>query len=135
MGHRITRTSLTNNTTNWLKAGIQNWLAEIVTAHGHYLLYRPPYHPELQPIELIWARIKNAVAQDPADNAADLHDKVREQLAAVNSTAWTSVYKYTQKYEDRYTASMATVPLIDEDTACDEDGGDAGSDSDTDSNK
>ncbi|GMF44068.1 unnamed protein product [Phytophthora fragariaefolia] len=83
---------------------------------------------------MVWARIKNAIAQDPAENAADLHDKVREQLAAVNSTAWTSVYKHTQKYEDRYTSSIATVPLIDKNTACDEDGDDSGSDSDTDSN-
>jgi len=102
---------------------------QISTAHGHYLLYTPPYHPELQPIELIWARIKNTIAQDPAENAADLHDKVREQLAAVNSTAWTRVYKHAQKYEDRYIASMTTFPLIDEDTACDEDGDDSGSDS------
>ncbi|KAH9078621.1 hypothetical protein Ae201684P_019700 [Aphanomyces euteiches] len=28
----------------------------IATTHGHTLLYTPPYHPELQPIELVWER-------------------------------------------------------------------------------
>ncbi|KAG1709401.1 hypothetical protein DVH05_020057 [Phytophthora capsici] len=98
---------------------------QIATAHGHFLLYTPPYHPELQPIELIWARVKNAIARDPATNASELHDKVREQLSAVNSAAWVGVYKHTQKYEDAYLDSMSTIPLVEEDL-------DAGSSSDDD---
>jgi hypothetical protein len=36
---------------------------EIMLAGGHQVLWTPPYMPNLQPIELLWARIKNAVAR------------------------------------------------------------------------
>lgn len=35
---------------------------DILTAHGHDILRLPPYHPELNAIELIWADVKNWVA-------------------------------------------------------------------------
>jgi hypothetical protein len=28
----------------------------IAQQHGHFLYYTPPYHPELQPIEVVWGR-------------------------------------------------------------------------------
>jgi hypothetical protein len=31
--------------------------------HGHQLLYTPPYQPNLQPIEMVWAYTKNYVAR------------------------------------------------------------------------
>jgi transposase len=36
---------------------------EIMLEGGHQVLWTPPYMPDLQPIELLWARIKNAVAR------------------------------------------------------------------------
>ncbi|KAJ0393496.1 hypothetical protein ATCC90586_008745 [Pythium insidiosum] len=37
----------------------------IAANYGHRVLITPPYRPELQPIEIIWAVIKNAVAASP----------------------------------------------------------------------
>lgn len=34
----------------------------ILEEHGHSVLRLPPYHPELNPIELIWGLVKNWVA-------------------------------------------------------------------------
>jgi transposase len=34
---------------------------EIITASGHTVLRLPPYHPDLNPIELIWADVKQWV--------------------------------------------------------------------------
>jgi len=34
----------------------------IACKHGHSILRTPPYHPELQPIEICWAVVKNHVA-------------------------------------------------------------------------
>ena len=36
---------------------------EVAKKYGHNLLYTPPYHCELQPIEGIWAVVKDQVAR------------------------------------------------------------------------
>jgi hypothetical protein len=36
----------------------------IVAEHNHNILRLPPYHPELNPVELIWATVKDWVAQN-----------------------------------------------------------------------
>lgn len=46
---------------------------KILQEHGHDVLRLPAYHPELNPIELIWADVKNWVA---ARNVTFLHDDV-----------------------------------------------------------
>ena len=35
----------------------------ILAEHCHTVLRLPPYHPELNPIELIWAAVKNWIAK------------------------------------------------------------------------
>ncbi|KAG6942669.1 hypothetical protein JG687_00018923 [Phytophthora cactorum] len=41
-----------------------NYVANrIANEHGHYLLYTPLYHPELQPIEMVWGRVKHRTAR------------------------------------------------------------------------
>jgi len=44
----------------------------IARAHGHEVLFTPPYHPELQPNELIWAVAKNRLRRNPVDSAGAL---------------------------------------------------------------
>jgi transposase len=34
----------------------------LLSEHAHSVLRLPPYHPDLNPIELIWALVKNYVA-------------------------------------------------------------------------
>ena len=38
-------------------------LDEIACEHGHEVIRTPPYHPELQPIEICWGVLKNEVAR------------------------------------------------------------------------
>jgi transposase len=33
-------------------------IAQILAEEGHTVLRRPPYHPDINPIELIWADVK-----------------------------------------------------------------------------
>ena len=37
-------------------------ISHILEEHGHTSLRLPPYHPQLNPIELIWAEIKKTIA-------------------------------------------------------------------------
>jgi transposase len=36
----------------------------LMAHHGHSMLRLPPFHPELNSVEKIWARVKNYVATD-----------------------------------------------------------------------
>lgn len=52
-------------------------LQEIFNKHGYQLIFTPPYTPQVQPIELVWAHVKNYVARQ-----TDAHTNV-EQLQAL----------------------------------------------------
>jgi hypothetical protein len=81
-------------------------------------MYTPPYHPELQPIELIWARIKNAIARDPARTAAELNAKVAEGFTHITSNDWVGVYRHIQKEENRYLVGLDECELADDECSC-----------------
>nr|CAH7759611.1 unnamed protein product [Callosobruchus chinensis] len=40
---------------------------KIMTEAGHSVLRLPPYHPDLDPIELLWAFLKQYVAEKDED--------------------------------------------------------------------
>ncbi|KAG2767848.1 hypothetical protein PC129_g15951 [Phytophthora cactorum] len=81
---------------------------EIATSYQHLEYYTPPYHPELQPIELIWANIKGGIADDSASNMAELRVKFDEVFESLDSDTWTNAYQHAQEYEQKY------LQLVDE---------------------
>ncbi|KAE9129991.1 hypothetical protein PF005_g12994 [Phytophthora fragariae] len=79
----------------------------IATSHGHLVYFTPPpYHPTLQPIELIWGRVKGDIARRPAKSASDLVGRVVAGLEE-HGDAWLSVYRHVQEKEDEYVALAA----------------------------
>jgi hypothetical protein len=61
---------------------------------GHRVLYTPPYHPELQPIEGIWGVAKRHVSFHPAKTLADLRNTFNEGLTrTVTAKTWTGLWK------------------------------------------
>lgn len=59
----------------WVKADLlanpdtnRNLLQKEFDAHGHQTIYTPPYECETQPIELLWAYVKNYVARVMGDD-------------------------------------------------------------------
>lgn len=48
----------------WQVQNIAIEIVQLVEQNGHSVLFTPPYYSDLQPIELIWARIKSAIAKD-----------------------------------------------------------------------
>ncbi|OQR85154.1 hypothetical protein ACHHYP_12193 [Achlya hypogyna] len=92
---------------------------EVARSYGHRVLYTPPYHPELQPIEIIWAVCKNRVAADPAKDMRDLQDKLKSSLDTIHSGTWTGALAKVQRFEDLYLASANSAALVDDD--CDDD--------------
>ncbi|RLN50346.1 hypothetical protein BBJ28_00024728 [Nothophytophthora sp. Chile5] len=100
---------------------------KIATKHGHLLYSPPPYHPELQPIELVWGLIKNRIALNRSSNATDLNKKVAEELGKVTPENWCKYYRHVQKFEDKYLKALDDCPLISDAEGSEEEGEDADS--------
>ncbi|KAG6948876.1 hypothetical protein JG688_00014893 [Phytophthora aleatoria] len=85
----------------------------IATMYGHSVSYTPPYHPELQPIELIWGNMKGWIGRNPAKNVSELEEKVEASKGRIVSEDWQKAYRSIQKEEDKYLQA-----LEDDETEC-----------------
>ncbi|KAG1685448.1 hypothetical protein DVH05_008338 [Phytophthora capsici] len=86
----------------------------IVKNHGHVLLYTPPYHPELQPIELVWGQVKNRIARHPADNLTDLSAKLTQEFTRIKSKHWCKYYKRVLRFERKYMDALEHCEIVEE---------------------
>ncbi|RHY31657.1 hypothetical protein DYB32_003288 [Aphanomyces invadans] len=57
----------------------------IAAKYGQILYFTPPYHPKLQPIELVWGMVKNRVALRPSKNVAELEERLWTLFGEMNS--------------------------------------------------
>jgi hypothetical protein len=92
---------------------------EIATSHGHLVFFTPHYHPELQPIELIWAQIKGKIADDPASGMVELRLKIEEGFVSLTSNTWINAYMHAPKYEKQYLALEDQCGLMPDDSESD----------------
>ena len=65
---------------------------KVLEDHGHNVLRLPPYHPELNPIENIWATAKNWVAKhNTTFNLNDVADLARKKFDAMGEADWKPI--------------------------------------------
>lgn len=85
---------------------------DILKSHEHDILRLPPYHPELNAIELIWADVKNWVA---AHNVTFKFNEVerltQQRFDMLTKDDWIKKCKNAQKFEKNFLSSQA--PLDD----------------------
>ena len=81
-------------------------LDSVLEAHGHTCLRLPPYHAELNPIELIWATVKGAIAKrNTTFKAADMMPLIHEAFQKIGSTEWEACCRHVRLIEDKYRAT------------------------------
>lgn len=76
---------------------------EIIHAHGHTCIRLPPYHSTLNPIELVWASIKNHVAD--CNSTFKLPDVKRLTNEAIHNTTqqfWQRCVRHVLRLEQDY---------------------------------
>lgn len=79
---------------------------------GHNVLRLPPYHPELNPIEKIWATVKNWVAaRNVTFKLADVENLARQKFATISIEDWASICNHVDKIVEDY---MQKEHLIDD---------------------
>lgn len=76
---------------------------EMAKAQNKTVLRLPPYHCELNPIELIWADIKNYVAdKNKTFKFADTKELFNEAVTSITSEKWQKCVQHVQqKVEQR----------------------------------
>lgn len=78
----------------------------ILANYGHTTLRLPPYHPDLNPIEKIWALVKNHVAQKNVTfKLEDAKALLDEKLLSVTKEEWSKRCKHAIDIEKKYIES------------------------------
>jgi hypothetical protein len=77
---------------------------EIVMKHGHLPLRLPPYHPDLNPIELVWGE-KGEVAHQNISSSSLEHKELllRKLFSEYLHEKWKKCCEHVRKIVDKYT--------------------------------
>nr|XP_046471014.1 uncharacterized protein LOC124213606 [Neodiprion pinetum] len=93
------------------KFSVDNILAE----NNHSVLRLPPYHPDLNPIEMAWANIKGYVSSKNVTwNFEKVKELVNEKVAAMGPSEWAKLCKKVKEIEDEYIKSDHVVDVVTE---------------------
>ena len=75
----------------------------VAKEYGHEILRLPPYHCELNPIELAWAAEKNYVAGENKDMSLDSVEKLlRKKREELPKDFWRKCVEHVKKIEENY---------------------------------
>lgn len=75
---------------------------EIAKKQGHEILRTPPYHPELQPIELCWGVVKNHIARNCDFTLSNLKIQLEEGFNKVDNLVCKKAIGKIKKKEDEF---------------------------------
>lgn len=75
---------------------------EIASKHGHDVYRTPPYHPELQPIEICWGILKNEIARHCDFTMKNLTTQLEEAFSKITGTICAKIIKKIRKVEDDF---------------------------------
>ena len=94
----------------WVNRNVKPAIVELAESAGHKVVFTPPHFSDLQPIELLWARVKGAVARQYSKNTTmfDVRNRLENefQLLMCDSGASTirdivvHVNGIIQKFQD-----------------------------------
>ena len=74
---------------------------KIAEEAGHRVVRLPPYHCQYNPIELIWAQVKNNVAKKNTFKMRDLKPLLEESLTHVTQHNWTKAVRHAEELRDQ----------------------------------
>jgi transposase len=90
---------LRNMAREWIKKNEKIAIVKAAEEAGHKVLLTPPYHSDLQPIELVWALIKGNVGRMYAqgDSLQTVHKRLKEEFTKLEKEGHESVGKMIEK--------------------------------------
>lgn len=88
---------------------------EIVKASGNIPLRLPPYHCDLNPIEMIWSELKNKVRRNNVNPkmSANVIEVIKTQCELIPESSWRACVNHVLEVENNYKKFWENVkPLI-----------------------
>ena len=82
---------------------------EIASELGHAVIRTPPYHPELQPIEVCWGVVKNAIARNCNFTMANLYEQLEVAFDKVTAETCKKIIKKVRITEDKFWSEDAKM--------------------------
>ena len=74
-----------------------------IQSKGHVVLRLPPYHPQLNPIELVWAEIKRLVALwNTTFKLKDIEQLTRKAISTIDKEFWNKCERHVRDIENEY---------------------------------
>jgi hypothetical protein len=75
----------------------------LLARYGHVAFCLPPYHPELNPIEKMWAMVKNWMAmKNVTFQLQDVRKLAEENFSSITKDEWLPVCKHVQEVQEKY---------------------------------
>jgi transposase len=85
---------------------------EVMLAHGHTVLRLPPYHPDLNPIELIWATVKNNVSKKNITfKLEDVRKLAGHEFDQITPEEWQKRCQHVINIEQKYLENEAFTDI------------------------
>ncbi|CAG9119893.1 unnamed protein product [Plutella xylostella] len=104
------------------KKYVLKYVDELAASKGVTVLRLPPYHCELNPIELIWAQVKSYVGRNNKSfKMAEIKTLLNEGFARIGAKQWSKCVNHVLKEEEELkkldgildtTSDDIVVPLI-----------------------
>ena len=87
---------------------------EIARENGHQIIRTPPYHPELQPIEICWGVLKNEVARNCNFTMENLELQLENAFKKVTPETCSKIIKQVRIIEDKFWDDDAKLDNIND---------------------
>ena len=76
---------------------------KLITEQGHKVLRLPPYHSHLNPIELVWGKVKGQVASENCTfKIQDVTNLAETAIGEINQEYWQKCTEHVLKEEEAY---------------------------------
>jgi transposase len=91
----------------------QNVVQQLMSDAGHALIYTPPFCPEVQPIELLWAEIKRYVAQRSTHNRSltETREQTEQAFEQITKMFCNNIIKHCHDWIDSFLNTDAAEDL------------------------
>lgn len=94
-------------------ANKQYALDKILEENGHSVMRLPPYHPDLNPIELLWGIIKRRVAsRNVTFNLNDVSSLFKEEVALITADTFKNIWGKLQDCEAQYVEMEGNIDMM-----------------------